>query len=277
MDKRLVRLILSLIVVFPLVASAQTGGPSFDISSSASYGGGKVLLCFQDSQRTVNASQAANLIARGATLGPCTAPGTLVITKTAVNGDGTFKFYSNNDNLNDFSITTQGGTGTITLHLARGSYNIVEYSQRGWKQTSNTCSVVTVTSGATTTCAVANTAQLGSISGTTYNDLTGNGRPNAFQRLLNIRPGVTVYLDANNNGKLDAGETLAVTNALGDYKFSNLPNGTYHVREVVPAGYQLTYPDSGQYVETLSGQNESFDDFANYLPTRPHHWYDRYF
>jgi subtilisin-like proprotein convertase family protein len=63
--------------------------------------------------------------------------------------------------------------------------------------------------------------------------------------------GVTIYLDANNNGILDDGELSTVTatddlstseNETGAYEFTGLMAGTYIVREVVPTGYEQTYP-----------------------------------
>ena len=280
--QKVLGLVAGALMLLPFSAFAQTttgdGGPIFNASSSNGYGGGKVTLCYQGSVRTVNANQAAKLIDLGATPGPCTPPGYLVITKTSLGADGTFGFYSHNGNLADFSIKTTGGTGKVTLTLAHGSYNIVEKTQKDWNQVSNSCAQVTITSGATTTCTIVNQAIIrpGSISGTVYNDLTGKGNTNAFQKLINARSGVTVYLDTNNNGKLDPGEQSQVTNAFGQYKFSNLtPNVTYTVREVVPAGYTLTYPPDKAYFEPIaSGQNETYDDFANYLPTRQHHWWD---
>ena len=60
--------------------------------------------------------------------------------------------------------------------------------------------------------------------------------------------GVTIYLDVNNNGVLDFGEPSTVSAADGSYSFTNLPSGTYTVREIVPAGYTQT---SGPYTVTL--------------------------
>jgi hypothetical protein len=278
MNKSIYRIAVGLALLLPTIALAQ-GGPSFNVDASSSYGGGKVTLCYQGSVRTVNANQAARLIDLGATQGPCTPPGTLVITKTATGGNATFGFYSHNGNLADFTIKTVNGTGSISLSLAHGSYNIVEKTAKGWKQVSSTCSLVTVTSGQVTTCTIANAADPASISGTTYFDLNGNGRPNFFQKIFNRESGVTVYLDTNNNGSLDSGEPTAVTNGQGTYKFANLVSGsTYHVREVTPAGYNETYPDSKVYNESVTaGQNVTNDDFANYQPTRGHRWFDRFF
>jgi hypothetical protein len=53
--------------------------------------------------------------------------------------------------------------------------------------------------------------------------------------------GVTVFLDTNNNGGLDAGEVSAISGGAGSYLFSNLPDGTYTVRvAAAPAGFVST-------------------------------------
>jgi Ca2+-binding RTX toxin-like protein len=67
--------------------------------------------------------------------------------------------------------------------------------------------------------------------------------------------GVTIYLDLNNNGTLDPGEPSQVTatddpttpdvDETGQYRFTNLQPGRYVVREVVPTGYEQTFPVGG--------------------------------
>jgi len=54
--------------------------------------------------------------------------------------------------------------------------------------------------------------------------------------------GATIYLDANGNGQLDAGETRTTTDLHGNYVFFNTPAGTYAVRQAPLAGYALTAP-----------------------------------
>ena len=63
--------------------------------------------------------------------------------------------------------------------------------------------------------------------------------------------GWTIYLDANDNKTLDedgdgvyeAGEEhFTTTNANGEYAFTGLSGGVYHVREVLQSGYQQTFP-----------------------------------
>ncbi len=85
------------------------------------------------------------------------------------------------------------------------------------------------------------------ISGTVFNDANKNGVRDASEVGLS---GITVYLDANDNGTLDAGEQSMKTsvdlfytpsvNELGNYSFTHLPRGTYHVREIVPVQLEAT-------------------------------------
>ncbi len=57
--------------------------------------------------------------------------------------------------------------------------------------------------------------------------------------------GQTLYLDLNGNGQPDAGELTAVTNAAGQYTFSNLLIGTYVVRQELATGYAQASPAAG--------------------------------
>ncbi len=81
--------------------------------------------------------------------------------------------------------------------------------------------------------------------------------------------GWTVYLDANDNGRLDTGETLFVSDSTGSYLFNGLPLGSYTVREVSQQGWGQTQPPAGAgnhaYQVTLSGASASFSglNFGN--------------
>ncbi|MDB5173705.1 MAG: hlyA 9 [Phycisphaerales bacterium] len=94
----------------------------------------------------------------------------------------------------------------------------------------------------------------GSIAGTVNRDLT-NGKVGV--------PNVTVFLDTNGNGTLDAGEVSVKTDGSGNYHFDNLPAGSYNVAEVVPAGFQKTMPAGDLKVNPLPGESLSGADFLN--------------
>jgi hypothetical protein len=121
---------------------------------------------------------------------------------------------------------------------------------------------VTLTSGQTAAGKnFANAPQQGRITGKKFFDVTGNGLTSDDGPL----GGVTVYIDANNNGSKDSGERSTTTAADGTFSFDNVAAGTYTVREVVPGGYVRTAPTtSDKYTVTLStGQTVTGINFAN--------------
>ncbi len=76
--------------------------------------------------------------------------------------------------------------------------------------------------------------------------------------------GVTIFLDANNNGSLDSSEPSIVTGASGAYSFSNLTAGTYRLREVTPSGYNQTTPTTVPTDVTLvTGQQATGLNFVD--------------
>ena len=108
----------------------------------------------------------------------------------------------------------------------------------------------------------------GSISGTKYLDVSGNGlNKTAGTNSPADTPlaGVTIYLDLDNDGRLDVGEPEMVTDANGNYLFTGLASKTYYVREVVPAGFVRTGPAlSDNYAVAVSaGKSYTGYDFAN--------------
>jgi len=113
-----------------------------------------------------------------------------------------------------------------------------------------------------TSYAYLNSAIVGQISGTKWEDLDGDAVRDVGESGL---PGWTIYLDANSNGQLDAGETSTVTDGNGDYSFTGLPLGTYTVTEVLQAGWVRSLPVEA-YITTVSGQAIEGVDFANYRP-----------
>jgi hypothetical protein len=76
----------------------------------------------------------------------------------------------------------------------------------------------------------------------------------------------TIYLDLNHNNALDDGEPYDVTDSNGDYSFSNLPTGTYHVREVNREGWTQTVPggDGTRIVNVLNSEVKNVDFTNNF-------------
>ena len=91
----------------------------------------------------------------------------------------------------------------------------------------------------------------GSIHGVKWLDANGNGRRDAGEPGVG---GVTIYADLNNNGQLENDEPQAVTmvddaatpnNRTGRYWLQPLRPGDYVIREVVPDGSVQTFPGPG--------------------------------
>jgi subtilisin family serine protease len=82
----------------------------------------------------------------------------------------------------------------------------------------------------------------GILAGVVFNDFNGNGqRDNRETGIL----GVPVYLDANNNATLDAGETSTLTNQFGAYAFTDVAPGQQVIRIIVSSPLLQTVPASG--------------------------------
>jgi len=82
-------------------------------------------------------------------------------------------------------------------------------------------------------------------------------------------PNFTVFIDANQNGVLDAGEATATTGASGGYFFSNVQPGVYRIDIVIPnegtpqAAWQITSPALGyRDVQLLPGGSVTGANFA---------------
>ena len=100
----------------------------------------------------------------------------------------------------------------------------------------------------------------GSISGEKFTDLTGSGVLNGSDPGL---AGVTVFLDLAGTGVYAAGDPTAVTDANGDYSFTNLPPGTYTVLEEMPTGYIQTTPNLAPIV-LASGENVTGENMGDF-------------
>lgn len=82
----------------------------------------------------------------------------------------------------------------------------------------------------------------GRIEGSHFDDLNGNGLWDPGEPGL---PGITTFLDLNSNGRLDPGEPSTVSDANGNFRFSNLSPGTYRVTAILPPGRVFTTPRPG--------------------------------
>ncbi|PWJ22253.1 SdrD B-like domain-containing protein [Jannaschia seohaensis] len=101
------------------------------------------------------------------------------------------------------------------------------------------------------------------ISGTKYEDITGDGIDGNDGTL----DGVTIFIDEDGDGTLDAGERSTVTDANGDWSFTltdedyDFSDPNVRVFEMLPSGYTQTVGGAGY---DLDGTDQSGLNFANF-------------
>jgi len=116
-------------------------------------------------------------------------------------------------------------------------------------------------------------ATLGSIAGTVYQDMRGEGLTKDDRGM----PGIVVNLhnDVNGNGRIDAEDGSAIktskTNSKGDFKFSRVEFGMYIVTSPLPTNAVRTEPvlfqSSNPVTLSKADKNAKDVDFANYIKT----------
>lgn len=98
------------------------------------------------------------------------------------------------------------------------------------------------------------------VSGAVWNDLDGDGVRDAGDGGLSGR---TVFVDANDNATLDAGEARAVTMSDGTYQLMVTGEGRTRIRTLLPAGWQQTLPVAGAAtLDVTLGSRFTGNDFG---------------
>lgn len=116
------------------------------------------------------------------------------------------------------------------------------------------------------------------ISGLTFHDANQNGVRDIGEPGI---AGLTIFIDSNINGQLDAGEVSVVSsndkfytpsiNETGQYNFSHLASGTYQLVEVVSDELTGTPISNRTHTITITSENVTNANFANnYRPSEIH-------
>ncbi len=134
------------------------------------------------------------------------------------------------------TATTAGDGSYLFGGVTSGSYTVTETDPSGYGSTSSNVVPVSVPAGGGATANFGDQQQ-GTVSGTVFNDLNGNGVQDPGEPGLG---GVTVQL-LNSNGNVIATTT---TTGGGNYSFTNLTPGTYTVQETDPVGFVSTTPNT---------------------------------
>ncbi|MEG4630803.1 SdrD B-like domain-containing protein [Microcoleus sp. AR_TQ3_B6] len=166
---------------------------------------------------------------------------------------------NNSLDADETTVTTDDSGNYSFNNLNPGTYNVREVQQTGWTQTTTNPAPINVGTGESGSGINFGNFQNISISGRKFNDLNNNGVLEAQEPLL---PNWKIFLDANSNNSLDAGELNTSTDSLGSYSFANLGPGTYQVREVNQPGWTQTTANPADII-AVSGTNVSNINFGN--------------
>ncbi|MBS4028052.1 MAG: T9SS type A sorting domain-containing protein [Ignavibacteriales bacterium] len=157
----------------------------------------------------------------------------------------------------DDSVLTNINGSYIFSNLFDGEYTISEVNQLGWTQTypknPETYSIV-LAEGEVVTGKDFGNVRYGSISGTVYNDLNGNGSKEGGEGTL---PNWMIYISGT---KSDS----QLTDAQGNFSFTQLVSGTYTVEENIKSGWILTSSPVSYSFTLGAGQNSTQKNFGNF-------------
>lgn len=145
-------------------------------------------------------------------------------------------------------ITNDQGRAAFT-NLTPGNYVVREVVPPNFSpSTADRVDVTLNTQDANVT--FANTPN-SNITGCKFEDFNLNGYRDGNEPAI---AGVTIFIDSNGDGQLQANEPTTTTNQFGTFAFNNLRPGNYKIREVTPPGYfQTTQP-----VDVVLGANQTF-------------------
>jgi protocatechuate 3,4-dioxygenase beta subunit len=176
------------------------------------------------------------------------------VTINLLSGDGATTLAS--------AVTDASGAFSFS-NLVAGTYSLGEVLPAGYRQTTpggnGTFDVSLAPGQSVTDVLFGNQLANGTITGTKFEDVNGNGARDPGEAGL---AGVTIVLlnPANISSQ-------TITDASGNFSFANLPPGTYVLSEVVPDGFHQTVPGAPgtMSVTVTAGQTTSvvFGNQAN--------------
>lgn len=158
------------------------------------------------------------------------------------------------------ATTTTDANGTYVFSgLPAGTYTVSEEVPEGWIQTFPLSGTHTVVLGAGEVVENINfgNVKLSQIHGMKWNDENGDGIQDAGEPGVE---GVTIELTDPDGNPV----ATTTTDANGTYGFSELSPSTYTVSEIVPDGWEQTFPVSGTHsVQLDAGEVVEGFDFGN--------------
>ncbi len=157
-----------------------------------------------------------------------------------------------------YSLPSNGNSSFVIRQVIPSGYEVVTPSSNSYTVNPN--------NGTIQTRNFLNKEKAGEIRGVKFNDLNGNGTRDEGEPGI---AGIRIYVDINQDGRINLLEPSGITDANGAYRILDVPAGTdLHVREAAQPGYIQTFPDpadGGAHtgVTVTRGQITSGLDFGN--------------
>jgi hypothetical protein len=131
----------------------------------------------------------------------------------------------------------EGGMFTFEA-LGPGPHSIRPVLATGETVTTTNPAIVSLESGTPSSGIEVGIDKYGTIGGNVFNDVNGNGIRNVDD--IAGRGNVTVFIDADGDGRLDSGEQTTTTDGGGNYTFRLISPGEYELGVVLGSGSVLT-------------------------------------
>jgi subtilisin family serine protease len=163
------------------------------------------------------------------------------------------------------AVTDASGDYVLETFKGRGTYTIAQVPQARWTQTfpAGGTHTITVTSRSDviTNIDFGNRASGGNVHGFKWHDLDADGLYDSGEPLME---GIYFYADLDNSGTLALGEPAAISNEFGRFLIEDVPPGQVIIREVLTAGWAISYPSEGYHTVTvLPGETTPLIGFGN--------------
>lgn len=150
------------------------------------------------------------------------------------------------------SVVVTGPDGTVTIpSVPAGNWTVTEVLEPGWVAISNVTGPLTIPANGIGVYTAAN-ARPADICGVVFLDANRNGVLDAGETRY---PGATLTLGGGNSGTTTSGPD-------GAYCFPDLPPGTYSVTVTTPSGYTLTTQRVISNISLRSGASSQDNNFG---------------
>ena len=181
-------------------------------------------------------------------------PGLAAVTVYAdINGNGTF------DSSEPRDVT--GADGSFSLTLPPGVFGIRAVTPTNFQGTT----AVSVPSNSAGTIQFGFYQVQANITGRTFVDTNGDGLPDPAEGGL---ADVFIYIDLDGDNRPDLGEPNTKSSANGTYNLNFPGPGTYTIRQVIPAGFEQTFPEGGEHTVVFDGTSLPDNYDFGLLPSR---------